>query len=47
MSETIIQTNVANDSGLENFADLFALSMQDLDMKTGSIVTGTIIDIDS
>ena len=47
MSETIIQTNVANDSGLENFADLFAPSMQDLDMKTGSIVTGTIIDIDS
>ncbi|MDR0779319.1 MAG: hypothetical protein LBF16_01295, partial [Pseudomonadales bacterium] len=31
----------------ESFADLFEASLKDLDMQTGSIVTGTIIDIDN
>ncbi len=31
----------------ESFAELFEASLQDLDMQTGSIVTGTIIDIDN
>ncbi len=30
----------------ESFAELFEQSLQDIDMKTGSIVTGTIVDID-
>jgi small subunit ribosomal protein S1 len=34
-------------SGGESFADLFAQSLVDLDMQTGSIVTGTVIDIDN
>ncbi len=33
-------------TGMESFADMFEQSLQDLDMQTGSIVTGTIIDID-
>ena len=31
----------------ESFAELFEQSLKDIDMKPGSIVTGTIIDIDS
>ena len=31
----------------ESFADLFEESLNDLDMKQGSIVTGTVVDIDS
>ena len=31
----------------ESFADLFEQSLKDIDMKPGSIVTGTIVDIDS
>ncbi len=31
----------------ESFAELFEESLKDIDMKPGSIVTGTIIDIDS
>ncbi len=31
----------------ESFADLFEQSIKDIDMKPGSIVTGTIVDIDS
>ena len=31
----------------ESFADLFEESLKDLDMKPGSIVTGTVVDIDS
>ncbi len=31
----------------ESFADLFEESLKDLDMKPGSIVIGTIVDIDS
>ena len=31
----------------ENFAELFEESLKEIDMKTGSIVAGTIIDIDS
>ena len=31
----------------ESFAELFEASLQDLDMQTGSIVTGAIIDIDN
>jgi small subunit ribosomal protein S1 len=34
-------------TGSESFADMFAESLNDLDMKTGSIVTGTIIEIDN
>ncbi|MES2604646.1 MAG: 30S ribosomal protein S1 [Pseudomonadota bacterium] len=34
-------------TGSESFADLFNESLNDLDMQTGSIVTGTIIEIDS
>jgi small subunit ribosomal protein S1 len=40
-------TNVASSSGMESFADLFAASLQDLDMHNGSIVTGTITAIDN
>jgi small subunit ribosomal protein S1 len=32
---------------MENFAELFEESLQTLDMKPGSIVTGTVVDIDS
>ena len=32
---------------MENFAELFEESLQELDMKPGSIVTGTVVDIDS
>ncbi len=42
---TIIST--IENSGGESFADLFAQSLVDLDMQTGSIVTGTVIDIDN
>jgi len=31
----------------ESFAELFEQSLKDIDMKPGSIVTGTIVDIDS
>ncbi|MDG1852355.1 MAG: S1 RNA-binding domain-containing protein, partial [Gammaproteobacteria bacterium] len=31
----------------ESFAELFEQSLKDIDMKPGSIITGTIIDIDS
>ena len=31
----------------ESFADLFEESLQTIDMKPGSIVTGVVIDIDS
>ena len=31
----------------ESFADLFEQSLKDIDMKPGSIVTGTIVDIDT
>src|SRR5690606_29736384 len=31
----------------ENFAALFEESLKELDMQTGSIVTGVIVDIDS
>ncbi|MBE0483833.1 MAG: 30S ribosomal protein S1 [Bacterioplanes sp.] len=31
----------------ESFADLFEESLKELDMKPGSIVTGTVVDIDS
>ncbi len=31
----------------ESFADLFEESLNELDMKQGSIVTGTVVDIDS
>ena len=31
----------------ESFAELFEESLKDIQMKSGSIVTGTIIDIDS
>ena len=32
---------------MENFAELFEESLQTLDMKPGSIVTGTVVDIDN
>ena len=31
----------------ESFAELFEESLKELDMKPGSIVTGTVVDIDS
>ena len=31
----------------ESFAELFEESLKDIEMKSGSIVTGTVIDIDS
>ncbi len=31
----------------ESFAELFEQSLKDIDMKPGSIIIGTIIDIDS
>ncbi len=31
----------------ENFAELFEQSLNDIDMKPGSIITGTIVDVDS
>jgi small subunit ribosomal protein S1 len=46
MSENL-QASTPSATGSESFADMFAQSLKDLDMKTGSIVTGTIIDIDS
>lgn len=39
-------TATTQSTGGESFAELFAQSLQDLDMQTGSIVTGTVIDID-
>jgi len=39
-------TATSQNTGMESFADLFAQSLNDLDMQTGSIVTGTVIDID-
>ena len=40
-------TTTSQNTGGESFAELFAQSLTDLDMQTGSIVTGTIIDIDN
>ena len=31
----------------ESFADLFEESLKELDMQPGSIVAGTVVDIDS
>ena len=31
----------------ETFAELFEQSLNDIDMKPGSIITGTIVDVDS
>ena len=31
----------------ESFAELFEESLKELDMKPGSIVVGTVVDIDS
>jgi small subunit ribosomal protein S1 len=44
MSES---TNIRTAGTTESFADLFAASLQYLDMQNGSIVTGTITAIDS
>ena len=37
----------ATSEPMENFAELFEASLLTIDMKTGSIITGTVIDIDS
>jgi small subunit ribosomal protein S1 len=44
MSESI---NIVQSEPSESFADLFEASLHDIDMQSGSIVTGTVIDIDS
>ncbi len=46
MNTTAISTAPEN-TGMESFADMFEQSLNDLDMQTGSIVTGTIIEIDN
>ncbi len=46
MNTTAISTAPENEV-MESFADMFEQSLNDLDMQTGSIVTGTIIEIDS
>ena len=32
---------------MESFADLFAESLQTIDMESGSIISGLVVDIDS
>ena len=32
---------------MESFADLFAESLQTIDMQSGSIISGLVVDIDS
>jgi len=39
-------TTTTESTGGESFAELFAQSLEELDMYTGSIVTGTVIEID-